>query len=210
MTATHPDTAAPGIAAHRSAAGVSRAPVRSDARGCPINSRSQAAIDHVEKATWRLLSYFGDPVVDLDAAIAEDPAWIMPHLMKANALLSMTEHRFAAMARETVDQGVALNAGRGMQAREQAHLAATEACLAGEWDAACEAWERLLVEQPRDLAALIPAHLFDFFRGDSLNLRKRIARVLPAWSADRHWIWKPGSWRLRPFQTSPMCSTCKR
>jgi tetratricopeptide (TPR) repeat protein len=155
---------------------------RLDPRGCPIGTASQAAIDHVETATWRLASYFGDPLADLDAAIAEDPAWILPYLMKANGLLTMAEYRFNEMARETVAQGIAENSGRGMQPREQAHLAATQACLAGQWRAACDLWDRILVDYPQDLAALLPAHLFDFYRGDSLNLRKRIARVLPDWS----------------------------
>lgn len=160
----------------------SRGALRSDARGCPANTHSQAAIDHAETATWRLVSYFGDPMPDLDAAIAEDPAWIMPHLMKANGLLTMGEHRFASLAQEAVQQGLSQNRGRGMASREQAHLAATRACLAGRWHDACELWERILVDHPRDLAALLPAHLFDFYRGDSLNLRKRVARVLPDWS----------------------------
>ena len=155
---------------------------RTDPRGCPVNTRSQEAIDHVEKATWRMLSYFGDPLADLDAAIEADPAWMLPHVMKANCLLTLGEHRFTLMAREALGQGIAQNAGRGMLAREQAHLAATEACLDDRWLDACRLWDGILSDHPRDLAALVPAHLFDFYRGDSLNLRKRVARVLPAWS----------------------------
>ncbi len=155
---------------------------RPDPRGCLANTSSQDAIEHVEKATWRMLSYFGDPLANLDAAIASDPAWMLPHLMKANCLLTLGEYRFSVMAREALEQGVEQNAGRGMQPREQAHLAATQACLEDRWQDACRLWDGILVDHPRDLAALIPAHLFDFYRGDSLNLRKRIARILPAWS----------------------------
>ncbi len=155
---------------------------RSDPRGCPVNTHSQDAIDLVEKATWRMLSYFGDPLADLDAAIAADPAWMLPHLMKANLLLTLAEHRFRVMAGDALRVGIEQNAGRGLLAREQAHLAATQACLEDRWHDACRLWDGILVDYPRDLAALIPAHLFDFYRGDSLNLRKRVARVLPAWS----------------------------
>jgi tetratricopeptide (TPR) repeat protein len=42
----------------------------------------------------------------------------------------------------------------------------------------------VLVDHPRDMLAIQTAHLFDFYRGDALNLRNRIARVLPAWSPD--------------------------
>ena len=37
---------------------------------------------------------------------------------------------------------------------------------------------------PRDAAALLFAHLFDFYRGDALNLKRRPQRVLPRWSPD--------------------------
>ena len=153
-----------------------------DPRGCPVATTSQAAIGHLERAIWRLLSYFGDPLPDLDAAIAEDPAWLLPYLVKSNALLTMAEARFNRMAEECLAQGVAASAGRRRPEREQAHLAATRAGLAMQWRTACDRWDAILVDHPRDLAALLPAHLFDFYRGDSLNLRKRVARVLPDWS----------------------------
>ena len=154
----------------------------SDPRGCPVSTTSQAAIEHLEQAMWRLASYFGDPIADLDAAIGEDPGWILPYLVKSNALLTMAEQRFNRMAEGSLAEALAASSGRGLQARELAHLAATRACLAGQWRTACDSWDAILVDHPQDLAALLPAHLFDFYRGDSLNLRKRVARVLPDWS----------------------------
>ena len=66
-----------------------RASTPAAARSAP---RSAAAIEHAEKALWRMVSYYGNALDDLDAAIAADPRWPLPHVMKANALLSMTEH----------------------------------------------------------------------------------------------------------------------
>ena len=43
-------------------------------------------------------------------------------------------------------------------------------------------YDRPLVENPRDIFTIQTAHLFDFFRGDALNLRNRITRVLPHWT----------------------------
>ena len=37
--------------------------------------------------------------------------------------------------------------------------------------------------QPRDALALQTAHLMDFYRGDALNLRNRVSRVMPHWDA---------------------------
>jgi tetratricopeptide (TPR) repeat protein len=39
------------------------------------------------------------------------------------------------------------------------------------------------VDHPRDAFAIQTAHLMDFYRGDALNLRNRVSRVLPHWSA---------------------------
>jgi tetratricopeptide (TPR) repeat protein len=153
-----------------------------DARGCPVGTASSQAIDHAEKALWRMVSYYGNALDDLDAAIAEDPSWPLPHVMKANALLSMTERGLGLMAAESLQRAVELAAaGRGND-RERRHIAATRLCAAGRWQQACDAWERILLDHPQDLVALQVAHLFDFYRGDARNLHRRVARVLPEWS----------------------------
>ena len=140
------------------------------------------AIEHAEKALWRMVSYYGNALDDLDAAIAEDPSWPLPHVMKANALLSMTEHGFGLMAAESLQRAAELAAaGRGDD-RERRHIAATRLCAGGQWQQACDAWERILLDHPQDLVALQIGHLFDFYRGDARNLHRRVARVLPEWS----------------------------
>lgn len=153
-----------------------------DARGCPVSTASPAALAHAEKAQWRLLSYFGDALADLDAAIEEDPSWMLPHVMKANALLSLTEHGFAVDAVDSLRRAGELAQAGHANERERRHLAATRLCAAGRWREACAAWEALLVDHPQDLVALGIAHLFDFNQGDSRSLHRRVARVLPEWS----------------------------
>ena len=153
-----------------------------DGRGCPVSTASSRAIEHAEKALWRMVSYYGNALDDLDAAIAEDPAWPLPHVMKANALLSMTERGLGLMAAESLQRAAELAAaGRGND-RERRHIAATRLCAGGQWQQACDAWERILLDHPQDLVALQIAHLFDFYRGDARNLHRRVARVLPEWS----------------------------
>ncbi|TYT26776.1 tetratricopeptide repeat protein [Luteimonas viscosa] len=152
-----------------------------DPRDCPVSTRSAAAIAHAEQALWRMATYFGDPFADLDAAIQEDPGWVLPLVMKANCLLSATEQPMLEQAHALLDLA---GAATGANARERAHVAASRTCALGHWREACDQWERILVEHPRDFLALWSAHLFDFFRGDAGNLHRRVARVLPAWSAD--------------------------
>jgi len=155
---------------------------REDLRGNPVGTASPGALAHAETALWRIVSFFDAPLADLDAASAADPAWVLPHLMRAGFLLTLTEPALLADAR------AALRAAEGLEAnatgRERAHLAALQRCAAGDWPRACAAWDALLRDHPRDLLALQWAHLFDFYRGDAPALRDRPARAGPAWSRD--------------------------
>ncbi|UUX97213.1 tetratricopeptide repeat protein [Aquabacterium sp. J223] len=155
-------------------------PCRTDARGLAVGTRSQAAVDHLEAALQAMLSYFGDPLAALDAATAEDPGWALPTTLKAGLLLTMGEHGPTLQARQLL-RGGAEAAARGTE-RERAHAHAAAAAAAGDWEAACDAWEAILVRWPLDVAALLFAHLFDFYRGDALNLKRRPQRVLPHWA----------------------------
>jgi tetratricopeptide (TPR) repeat protein len=155
-----------------------------DSRGCPVSTGSASAVAHAEQALWRMLTYFGTPFDDLDAALAEDPEWTMPLVLKANTLLSAAEHAYTQQALALLEAAGERAARGGANAREHAHIAASRACASGQWKQACDLWEGILVEHPRDVAALLAAHLFDFYRGDSRNLHRRVARVLPAWSPE--------------------------
>ncbi len=153
-----------------------------DPRDCSVSTGSHAALDHAERALWRMVSFFGDPLADLDAAIAADPAWSLAPVAKCDFICTLTEPALLPQARS------ALNAARPLlgraNPREQAHFAAAELALAGRWRDASTLWDELLRDHPRDMLALICAHLFDFYRGDARNLRARIARVLPDWRDD--------------------------
>lgn len=157
---------------------------RTDERGNPVSTRSQSALDHTETAMWRMVSYHGNGLDDLDNAIAADPTWPLPLIMKADLLLSTSEHGYGQMAAECLQAAAALIGDGHANERERRHLAAAQLCAAGHWQHACDAWDRLLVDWPRDLLALLCAHIFDFYRGDARNLQRRVARVLPEWSAD--------------------------
>ncbi|WP_298833429.1 tetratricopeptide repeat protein [uncultured Piscinibacter sp.] len=153
-----------------------------DRRGNPVGTASADALAHAETALWRMCSFFDAPLADIDAAIAADPGWMLPHVMRAGFLLTLTEPSLIADARAALEQADLL--ATQATERERAHWAAASRCAAGDWHGACAAWERLLLDHPRDLYALQWAHLFDFYRGDARNLRGRVARVLPEWPRD--------------------------
>jgi len=150
-----------------------------DVRGNPVGTSSSAALAAAETALWRMMSFFEPPLADLDAAIAEDPAWLLPHVMKAGFLLSTTEPSWMDDAARVLDAARALEAQA--PERERGHLAAQRLVLEGRWHAACRVWDELLVDHPRDALALQWAQLWDFYRGDAPQLRARPARALPEW-----------------------------
>src|SRR5687767_954153 len=53
-----------------------------DVRGNPVGTTSVAALSAAEKALWRMMSFYDAPLADLDRAIADDPAWLLPRVMK--------------------------------------------------------------------------------------------------------------------------------
>jgi hypothetical protein len=152
-----------------------------DARGNAVTLSDPRALESYERALKAFQTYRGDPLAPLDEAIAADAGFASAYVAKALVLATIMERRFMREAAATLDAGRAA-IGRGT-ARERALAEAARRLVAGDWHAATRALDQVLVEHPRDIVALQVAHVFDFYRGDALNLRNRISRVLPAWSA---------------------------
>src|SRR5262249_46447502 len=153
-----------------------------DARGVPVSCSQWDAINLFEKALLEYQSYVGDPISTIDEALQHPPDFVLGHIFRATALMTIGENRFAREARVSVDAAIALLSSAN--SRERVLTAAADNLVSGNWDAACAAFDSVLVEYPRDAFAIQSAHLMDFFRGDSLNLRNRVSRVLPHWNPD--------------------------
>ncbi|MGE3932531.1 MAG: tetratricopeptide repeat protein [Rhodospirillaceae bacterium] len=153
-----------------------------DKRGVPVSTNSRAALDRYEQAVELLNGYFLDPMAAIDAALAEDPHFVMGHCFKAAVAVSMAEKAAEPMLREAVAAAEAI--GRKANARERGHIAAAHAWLDGDFAAAADRYGRVLEDHPRDILALQAAHLADFYLGRSTMLRDRVARVLPEWDGD--------------------------
>ena len=150
-----------------------------DPRSVPVSTTNAAALDLFEEALQQYQTYVGDAVATLDRAIAAQPDFVLAHAARAGVLMTFGEQRFATQALDSVVAAEAL-VDRANE-RERGIVAACRMLVDGDWNAACVAFDRVLVENPRDIFTIQTAHLFDFFRGDTLNLRNRVTRVLPAW-----------------------------
>ncbi len=151
-----------------------------DCRGHRLTGATEKSLPHYETALRELNLFINDPVASVDKAIAESPDFVMAHALKAWLHLLGTEPAGIPVARASLDAAWELPA----TAQEQGHLTAIDHLVDGRWHAAAQVMEDVAIESPRDLLALQVGHQLDFFRGEARMLRDRIARALPAWSAD--------------------------
>lgn len=151
-----------------------------DRQGTALPGATAEAATHYADAVHALNIYTGDPVALVDAAIEAAPEFTSAHILKAWLYLTATEPEATAEAR-----GIVESAKLNPDARESSHLKALDLLLAGRWNDAATALDHHNMAYPHDLVALQVGHLLDFYRGCARNLRDRITRVLPHWTADR-------------------------
>ena len=151
-----------------------------DRQGEALNGANQQAADLFDQAVDAFNLYRGDPVALIDQAIDAAPDCPMARIFKAHVFALATEPEASREARALVQTLKRLT----LADRESSHVAALEHVLAGNWTQAALQLDLHNVQYPRDMVALQAGHLVDFYRANSRNLRDRIARVLPQWSAD--------------------------
>jgi hypothetical protein len=151
---------------------------QNDHRGLALTGATDNAIALYEKAIGEFQCYSGDPVASIDAALADSPDFSMAHILRAYLFITGSDARGLEDVR-AVRRG--LDAAPGDN-RARMHGLAIDAFLAGEFKAALERLEDILILWPRDVVALQTAHVFDFLLGDARNLRDRVARRLSAWT----------------------------
>ena len=150
-----------------------------DPRGVPLSAADPSLMEALERAHALALGFEGDPVAEIDAALEQSPDFVMGHLFKAGMLTQAMETRVYQPMVAALEAAEAM-ADRANE-RERGHMAAIRAWIEGDFTRACDHWDAVLVDHPRDLLALQLAHLSDVLLGDTVNQRDRVARVLPEW-----------------------------
>lgn len=151
-----------------------------DRQGNALAGATPRAAEYFDAAIASFNLYRGDPLGTIDNAIAEAPGFAMAHIAKAYMFATATEPAATAEARNIVVKLAAMRLGE----RERSHLRALELQLAGRWTDAALRLDLHNAEYPHDMLAIQCGHLMDFYRGNARNLRDRISRVLPQWTAD--------------------------
>jgi hypothetical protein len=151
-----------------------------DKQGNVLSGATIEAAELYDEAVGAFNIYRGDPVGLLDRAIEAAPGFAMAHILKAHLFGLATEPTATQDAKAIVAEVKTLR----ISGREASHVAALDLLLEGHWNAAAVALDRHSVDYPHDIVALQSGHLMDFFRANARDLRDRIARALPKWSAD--------------------------
>jgi tetratricopeptide (TPR) repeat protein len=134
------------------------------------------------KALGEYLSWKGDPVATLHAAVDADPGFLIGHstIAALNALGGVKGE--AAPVQSALAAANAV--GRAPTPREHLHLAGAKAWAEGDIGGAADYWEQALARDPKDLLALRLAHDTHFFLGALEKLRDVPLSVLPAYADD--------------------------
>jgi hypothetical protein len=151
-----------------------------DQLGNSVSTHSRKALELYDTAVAQLNVFRVDPLATIEAALVEDPSFVMAHAFKANALVTSSE-RGAESAITAALDAAQPHLGHALE-RERAHLHAARTWLKGDFASSAALYGAIAAEHPRDLLALQIAHLSDFLLGNTQMLRDRPAQALRAWS----------------------------
>lgn len=139
------------------------------------------ANDAYRAAIYRLLRFQPEVEVQLDELIKEEPTFPRAYLAKAYLGVLTSEpgpSRGSLALLAELDRTVP---SVQLSHDELLHRQAVVHWAQGRFRSAQQALDRLLTDSPKDVLALFVGHQIDYFLGDKINLRDRIARSLPEW-----------------------------
>ena len=151
-----------------------------DIHGLALTTPSAAAAEAFNKALRSYLGYRVDASEHLKATLQADPAFALGHCLKGYFMVLMYNRSLAPVAAEA--QRTAAQLGANATAREQAHVRALGAWVAGDIDGALREWEAVLAQWPEDVLALRLAHFNYFWLGRIGEMRASVERAAARWA----------------------------
>jgi tetratricopeptide (TPR) repeat protein len=134
-----------------------------------------------EHALELLLKHRGNPLLEIERVLANDPRSVFGHCLRATIIVCTD----AVIARSSLAESLAAIEAACQDAQNPArrHAAAAQAWFNGDPALAVDRYGAILIDWPRDILALVAAHALDFRLGHRPMLRERVARILPKWKA---------------------------
>lgn len=149
-----------------------------DRLGLELTAASGEAARAFEETVWAYVGFSREPGVPLKRALQADPAMPMAlclqgyfmHLMGLPALVAKAKSAHQAALKSVTTTS-----------REKSHITALGAWCDGELERACQLFDAILAEHPRDILALKLANYLYFYTGNAAEVRDGPARALGAW-----------------------------
>ncbi len=155
--------------------------MQKDQWGYAVSSESSAAVEALNGAFNGYFQFRTNAMKNLDAAIAADPEFSLPHAAKGILFESLKKPELHARAASELE---AARHGRPPATlREQHYIAALEAALAGQLTAAVTHYQQIVIDHPHDLFAMRLAQSELFWIGEVAWMRDISERAAPQWSA---------------------------
>ena len=156
--------------------------MQKDQRGYPVTTNDSTAVEALDRAFNAYTGFRTDSMVHLDAAIAADPQFALPHAIKGLLIAGLKKPGLYPMAGDELE--AAKNARKPASERENHYMAALEATLIDHVTAAVTHYEQIASDHPNDLFALRIAQSELFWIGEVAWMRDISERAAPGWSAD--------------------------
>jgi tetratricopeptide (TPR) repeat protein len=154
----------------------------SDLHGLPITTASATAVAAFDRTLIGYFKYRTDTAKHLAAALEADEAFALGHILRGYfMLLAFNQNQVAAAAEAA---RAAHKSIAGATPREQQHLAALDAWIAGDLERTIGIWEQILAAQPLDVLAFRLAHFNNFWLGRPAAMRASIDRIESKWGAE--------------------------
>ena len=143
------------------------------------NSDSVEALDRTFNAYFQFRT---NAMVYLDAAIAADPQFALPHAARGILLESLKKPALYAKARHELE--AAKSCQQPVSARENHYIAALEAALDGQVTAAVTHYQQIVNDHPHDLFAMRLAQSELFWIGEVGWMRDISEKPASKWTAN--------------------------
>jgi tetratricopeptide (TPR) repeat protein len=153
-----------------------------DIHGLPISTASAQAAAAFDRTVLGYLKYRADTAARLAEVFAADGDFALAHCLKGYFAMLSYKQANVPVAIEAAQAARRLSARAS--SREQAHVAALEAWIAGDLDRALAVWEQILAEHPLDVVAFRLAHFNNFWLGRPGEMRASVERVKPKWGKE--------------------------
>ena len=153
-----------------------------DAHSLAISTSSAEASAAFDRTIIGYLKYRADTAEHLGRAIAADPEFGLAHCVKG--YFTMLSYKQANVPIAAEAARTARQHATKATVREQKHVAALEAWIAGDLNRMLSIWENILVDDPLDILAFRLAHFNNFWLGRPQEMRASVERIISKWNRE--------------------------